>query len=134
MHEVDVNGVILESWSDPRDPVSNIRSKIIPQQLIIAATSRTEGLVANFSWKMNYYQLARVNQTRVKMNVLDTGNKNPKVETINLAHMWGFEVERAKKTIMTTTRNWDTWESIFGRDNQCSDSEISVEQRTPTQW
>ena len=54
---------------------------------------------------MNYYQLARVNQTRVKMNVLDTGNKNPKVETINLAHMWGFEVERAKKTIMTTTQN-----------------------------
>ena len=54
---------------------------------------------------MNYYQLARVNHTRVKMKVLDTGNKNPKVETINLAHMWGFGVERAKKTIMSTTQN-----------------------------
>ena len=51
--------------------------------------SQTNMMVYIFTRKINNCRLARVNQTRVKQKVLDTGNQNPKINTRKLAHMWG---------------------------------------------
>ena len=52
--EVDIDGVILESHSDPRDPVAKNSKKLMLQQLNITATLRTNRMVDNFTQEINY--------------------------------------------------------------------------------
>ena len=105
MTKVDVDGVILETQSDPRYPVAKKRRKIKPQRIIITSASHTKQMVSNFTRNINDCRLIRVNTTRVKLKGLDLGNRNPKVDTIKLAHMWEIGVGRANKTIIETTQN-----------------------------
>ena len=58
--EVEIYGVILESHSDPRDPVTKKRRKIIPQKLISTAASHTKWMVSIFTRKINDRRIAMV--------------------------------------------------------------------------
>ena len=70
MTEIDVDYVTLESHRDPIYSVSKKRRKIMPQQLRSTTASFTKRMVANFTRKINYFRLARVSKTRVKLKVL----------------------------------------------------------------
>ena len=70
MTEIDVDCVTLESHRDPRYSVSKKRRKIMPQHLRSTTASCTKRMVANFTRKINYFRLARVSKTRVKLKVL----------------------------------------------------------------
>ena len=90
--ELFVYVILLESQIDPIEPISNKKRKIIPQQLISIATLHTKSMVSNFTWNINKRRLSRVNQTRVKLKVLDTGNRKPNIDARKLPHMWGIRV------------------------------------------
>lgn len=62
-------------------------------------------MVVNFTQKLNHCRLVRVNQNRVKLKGLDTGNQNAKSDSRKLTHMWGIKVDHSKKTIIETTQN-----------------------------
>ena len=66
-------------------------------------------MVSQFTQKINYLHLTKVNHTRVKLKGLDTVNQKPKLYARKPAHTWGIVIERAKKIIMATTQNvvWD---------------------------
>ena len=80
MHEIYSDVVILESHSDPRNSIATRKRKVKPHVLSSTTASRKEQVVANFNRRINNLLLARVNQTRVKLKGLETGNKNPKVD------------------------------------------------------
>ena len=65
------------------------------QLLSNTTTSRTKRVVYNFTRRIYYFRLTRVNQARVKIRGLDTGNRNPKVDAQNLAQIWGVGINRA---------------------------------------
>ena len=92
MSEVDVDVIILETRSDPRDPVAKKSRKIMPQQLRRTTASRTKQMVANFTMKINYWHIAKVNETKVKLKGLDTVNQNPKVDARKFSQMWGIGI------------------------------------------
>ena len=75
MPEVFIDGV-----SDSKNLVAKRRRKLMLQQLSSTAASCTKCMVATFTRNINDHCLTRVNQTKVKMKGLDTGNKNPKVD------------------------------------------------------
>ena len=62
-------------------------------------------MVSQFTQKINYLHLTKVNHTRVKLKGLDTVNQKPKLYARKPAHTWGIVIERAKKIIMATTQN-----------------------------
>ena len=74
------------------------------QGLISITASRTKRMVANLNRKINDHCLTRVDQTWVKLKVIDIYNQNPKFDAINIAHMWGVGIECAKKTSMATSK------------------------------
>ena len=85
--DLDVDGVILEAHSDPRDLVSKKKRNIMPQQLSSTVASLTNLMFDNFNWEINYRRLVRLNQTRLKLKGLDTVSRNPKVNEIKLEHI-----------------------------------------------
>ena len=89
----------------PKNLPNKRRRNTIPQQSSSTAASRTKLTVDNFTQKINDFRIARVNQTKVKLKGLDTGNQNPKVDARRHAQMWGFGVDWAKTIIMVTTQN-----------------------------
>ena len=92
MTEVDVYGVILEVHNYPRDTVSKERRKVTPQQLNSTTASRKKRMVANSNQKINDHQFYRLNNTRIKLKGLDTGNQNPNMDSRKLAQMWGIGI------------------------------------------
>ena len=62
-------------------------------------------MVYNSNQNINDHQLYRVNQTRVKLKELNTGNQNPKVDSRKFSQMRGIGIEWAKKIIMVTAQN-----------------------------
>ena len=74
MPEINVDSVFLESQSDPRDRFSKKSIMIMSQQLIITTASHTKNMVPNFARNINYSHISRVNETRIKLKVLETDN------------------------------------------------------------
>ena len=105
MPEIYIDGVILEFHGDTRDPVANKRRNITPQQLSRTSASLKKRVIDKFSRNINYRRLIRVNYTSIKLEVLETVNQKLKVGARKLAKVWFNGVERAKKTIMSTTQN-----------------------------
>ena len=68
MPKVCVDGLILQSHSDPRNPVTKSSRKIMSQRLIRTAASFTNRMVAKFTQKINDFRPNRVNQDRVKLD------------------------------------------------------------------
>ena len=76
----------------------------MPQGLSSITASRTKRMVSNLNQKINEHCLTRVNQTWLKLKVIDVYNQNPRVDARNIAHMWGVGIEWAKETSTATSK------------------------------
>ena len=70
------------------------------------ANPNSKLVAEKFTNSINKHWLSRVNRLRTTLKGINSGNRTPKVDTWNLAQIWGIGIEWAKKTILKTTQNY----------------------------
>ena len=107
---------ILQSYKDPHQWKNS------------TVSSQSNQMALNFSDNVNKRLLSIINQTRVELKEMNSGDCRQKLDARKLAQMWDIGTKRAKKTVMNNNQN-NVWDVTIPLTNQFQTSQVIFQWR-----